>query len=106
VSFKEKRKGSLLKTTPTMRTDDAVIRTFIGCTKAWLDQSLQLILHHFVDDLSTTLKQVVLAQQRIGWENIFKGRLSIQWATMYNHIIQNTNHGLKHPTAEKWGKKV
>jgi hypothetical protein len=75
-----------------MRTDDAVIRTFVGYTKAWLDQSLQPRLHHFVDDPSTTLKQAVL---------IFKGRLSIQWAAMYNHEIQHTNHGLKHPTAEK-----
>jgi hypothetical protein len=30
----------------------------------------------------------------------------MQWATMYNYVINNTNHGLKFPTAEKWGIKI
>jgi hypothetical protein len=52
------------------------------------------------------LQEAILAQNSIGWDNILKGRLSIKWATMYYHIITATNHGLKHPTAEKWGAKI
>jgi hypothetical protein len=47
-----------------------------------------------------------MAQTAIGWNQVFKGRISEQWSALYNHEIQ-TRYPLeahKYP-ADRWGKK-
>jgi RNase H len=106
--FQEREKfiKTLKHTLQDLRTDESVIRVLIAYISAWLHQTLPPNLEEIVTDPSQVLIDAIQAQHQIGWDNLFKGRLSIQWATMYNFVINNTDHGLKFPTAEKWGSKI
>jgi hypothetical protein len=103
---REKYLKLLKHTLDDLRTDVSVTRVLIGYISAWLYRALPPQIEDLVTDPSQALIDAIEAQHRIGWDNFFKGRLSIQWATMYNHVINNTHHGLKHPTSEKWGGKI
>jgi hypothetical protein len=88
------------------KMDPAVTRVMMAHTTAWLDQSTPPGTQWLMDNPSTTLVAATKAQKNIGWDNFFKGRLSEKWTFVYNYILETTDHGLKHPTAEKWGEKI
>jgi hypothetical protein len=48
----------------------------------------------------------LLAQNHIGWGQIFKGRLSIQWAYLYHCDILQPNINIINPSIDKWGQSI
>jgi hypothetical protein len=85
------------------KADEPVTRVLIGYLSTWLHQTLPPTVEELVTEQLQVLLDEITAQHHIGWDNFFEGRLSIQWANKYNQVINNKNHGLQHPTAEKWG---
>jgi hypothetical protein len=88
------------------KTDPVVTRAIMANVTAWLSNITPPVVQQITDNPSPTLLKAIQAQQEIGWDHFFKGRLSMHWAYMYNYILENTDHGLKHQTAEKWGEKI
>jgi hypothetical protein len=48
----------------------------------------------------------VISQTNIGWEQWFRGSISIRWGELYNHDIQNPPFPLFQPSAARWVKKM
>jgi hypothetical protein len=72
----------------------------------WLNQQPLPEMQTLIPEASPTLKKAVAEQSEMGWEHWFKGRLTMEWATLYNHDLKSTNHGMQNQTAETWGKKI
>jgi hypothetical protein len=73
---------------------------------AWLNQQPLPDIEVLIPEASRTLKRAVSEQTAIGWDHWFKGRLTMEWATLYNHDLETANHGMRNQTAEKWGKTI
>ena len=73
---------------------------------SWLDNKPMVDTKILVENASKTLEEAVVNQTTIGWENVFKGRLSITWSELYNHDLKNKKNEKKHMTADKWGKDL
>jgi hypothetical protein len=63
-------------------------------------------LHEIAPDASIYFKSTIHKQQKIGWEQLLKGRFSIKWGELYNHNIENDKQKITLKDAEQWGKKI
>ena len=59
-----------------------------------------------VEDASDALQEAVTQQQKIGWEHLFKGRLSSKWSELYNHDLEIKKNEQTRMTVDKWGKDL
>jgi hypothetical protein len=89
-----------------MGTNSTTIRVIITYLRSWLNNEQVPKLQEIAPDASEYLKETVLSQNRIGWENWFKGRISIKWGELYNNDIENPPFPLFRPSANRWGKKL
>jgi hypothetical protein len=55
---------------------------------------------------SKFFETTVQEQQKIGWEQVLKGRLSRKWGELYNYDIEQDKLKMTLKDAEQWGKKV
>jgi hypothetical protein len=58
-----------------------------------------------VPDASDALIRIDNTQNKIGWDQVLKGRLCIGWGELYNHDIAMDKLKLTTTDAEQWGKK-
>jgi hypothetical protein len=89
-----------------LHTNETVIRVFMSFISAWLLDEPTPDLHQLVDDPSIVLIEAIYSQTLLGWGEIFRGRLVLSWATLYNHDIINDPLIPNHHDSEVWGKKV
>jgi hypothetical protein len=102
---KKKFLDEVRKVFANTNTDSDLSRVIVHHISAWINQEEPEPLRNLVDGATKQLEAAVEAQNKIGWGQIFKGRITIQWAALYNHGIK-TNHKniVNQNTAERWGK--
>jgi hypothetical protein len=59
---------------------------------AWLTGNLPNPVTVLLPNPSLELFQAVVAQNAIRWGQIFRGRMSIQWAYLFHHAAHQTNN--------------
>jgi hypothetical protein len=104
---KELRKNldkQLLQYFVNTETSVETARVLRFCMSSWLNNVDMEPTHVLVDDASQTLKDAVLHQSNIGWENLFRGRMSESWSLLYNYDLKYKKNEQKHMTVDKWGK--
>jgi hypothetical protein len=84
-------------------TTKRVILKYIG---AWISQQETPELKDIAPEASHSLKQAVEDQNKIGWDQWLKGRISIKWGEMVNYDLINKKVPKAGMSAEKWGKEV
>jgi hypothetical protein len=89
-----------------MGTNTTTIRVIIAHLQAWLDDKPMPDLIEIAPEASEYLKKTVATQSKIGWDQWFRGRISIQWGEMYNNDIANPPFPLYRPSAARWGKQI
>jgi hypothetical protein len=84
-----------------MGTNTTTIRTITTMLNTWLNETEPPELYEIAPEASEHLKQALIDQQNIGWDQWFRGRISIKWGELYNHDILKPNilskHLLKYP---------
>jgi hypothetical protein len=89
-----------------MGTNTTTVRVIIHHLPSWLNQTPALVLQEIAPEASEHLKQAVISQTDIGWDQWFRGRISILWGELYNYDKDHSNIPLYNPSASKWGKSV
>ena len=51
---------------------------------SWLDNKNTEETTTLVENASTALQEAAISQEKIGWKNLFKGRLSNKWGDVRN----------------------
>jgi ribonuclease HI len=74
--------------------------------KSWLYKLPMPDLQILIPEASNALKKAVQEQSNLGWDHWFKGRLTSSWGILYNNDLNNTNHGMRNETAEKWSRQI
>jgi hypothetical protein len=72
----------------------------------WLYQQTLNEPTNLIPQVSNTLKKAVKERTKIDWDYWFKGQLSMEWRTKYNHALTITNHRIRNQAAEKWSRKI
>jgi hypothetical protein len=104
--LREKLLKTLTYTLKELRTNKTTTIVLTHYIKSWLEGAETPNLQDVEPEASITLQQAIEDQNKLGWNQIFCGRISNEWGTLHNHDIQSTDHGLFKPTAERWGTKV
>jgi hypothetical protein len=63
-------------------------------------------LNDMVPDAGIMLQNAYSAQEDIGWNEWFRGRISKKWKDLYEYDLQHTNHNMQHQTPEKWAVQI
>lgn len=74
--------------------------------KAWMEQTELPKIVDGVPNASNTMKKAFKEQTAIGWNQIFRGRISEQWGHMINYAIENNKQKQKYSTSETWGRDL
>jgi hypothetical protein len=94
----------LLITLGTQETTTRVITQYIG---DYLQEKSFKDIKTITPDASIHLRNTLIEQNKIGWENFLKGRICIEWGELYKHdILINDKLNLTSHDAEQWGKKL
>jgi hypothetical protein len=89
------------------KTNSDLSRVLVHNLDAWLNKRDPEPLQNLVDNPSTQFEATVQAQSAIGWHQMFKGRMSEQWAALYNYdILQKYSENSHKLTAVRWGKQI
>jgi hypothetical protein len=107
--LRKKFKKDLLQLLVNTNTNTTVIRVLTSTINAWLNSAPIPNIQEIAPDASNTLNQAHNFQKAIGWEQIFKGRLSFAWGEMYNfeqQLLKQQNSNHRMITAESWGTNV
>jgi hypothetical protein len=103
---KKKFLDEVRKVFANTNTNSDLSRVIVHHISAWINQEEPEPLRNLVDGAIKQLEAAVEAQHKIGWGQIFKGRITIQWAALYNHGIKTNHKNIAHKnTAERWGRK-
>jgi hypothetical protein len=89
-----------------MGTNDTTIRVIIHNLRSWIDESVGPSMAVIAPDASVHLIEAFEDQQRIGWGQWFRGRISKKWGELYNSDIESGNVKIQRPTALRWGKTI
>jgi hypothetical protein len=89
-----------------LRTNETTTRVILSYLGAWLDNKQPPEIEQIAPEASVYLTQAISEQTEIGWNHFLYGRRTETWGTLYNHDIASKEHGLYHPTAEKWGTAI
>jgi hypothetical protein len=63
-------------------------------------------LDELIPGASDLLRRACHDQEEIGWDQWVKGRLARSWGAVYEHDLARIDHGLRHPTPDRWLKKI
>jgi hypothetical protein len=83
-----------------------VVQVFCANMTAWLQDEPLPNIYLLVDNPSTTLREAVNNLTKLGWGEIFRGRLVLQWATLYNHDVLQIPLIPIHQDNEVWGQRL
>jgi hypothetical protein len=72
----------------------------------WLKSTKAVKTKMIAPDSTPTLEKASEEQNKIGWGNWLKGRISREWGTLVNYDIKNIDSGQKFNTSEKWATEV
>jgi hypothetical protein len=89
-----------------MGTNSTTIRVLISHTRAWLEDLEMPNMSEIAPEASLELIKAVEEQTKIGWDQWFRGRISIRWGELYNNDIQKPNILIKRPSALRWGREI
>lgn len=87
-------------------TNSNTTRVIIEGLTAFLEARDMLDIHEIVPEASVMLQKAYSVQEDIGWEEWYKGRISIQWRNLYEHDLQTSNHNMSHQTPERWATNL
>jgi hypothetical protein len=94
----------LLQQTFTDPSITKVILCYLSCS---LKQLPAPLLATIVPNASPQLRQAVFSQNRIGWQNFLKGRLSTCWGTLYQQTHTHpTNLPPSLVSSDSWGVRI
>ena len=100
--------ASLRKWLQQAATHPVVTTALMHCITQWLvhgnDDTSQLNITQ--EASSNKIQTAILAQSRIGWDHLFKGRLAKQWGDIqhdyYSNIRKSSSHNLKKYHDREW----
>jgi hypothetical protein len=106
--IRNKYKKDLLNLLNETHTNETTTRVISSTINAWLNNASIPSLHELAPDASSSLEKAYAFQRDIGWEQFFKGRLSITWGELYNHDRSQPNIKRTKPPidAETWGSNI
>jgi hypothetical protein len=87
------------------KTNADLITVLLYYLEHWLTGNLPVPVQQLLPNPSMALIQAVEVQHSIGWGHFFKGRISIQWAYLFNFTVQQPMH-IVTPLVDKWGKSI
>jgi hypothetical protein len=61
----------------------------------WLENKETTNINSIEPHATSTLQKAANEQQQIGWDHWIKGRWSLEWATLINHDLKNSDTGKK-----------
>jgi hypothetical protein len=85
------------------RTDITTTMVIINYVEAWLTNQPTPNINIIAPEASTDLKEAINSQNRLGWEQVFCGRLAKGWSKVYQKDLDRMDTGLFNPTTNKWG---
>jgi hypothetical protein len=88
------------------RTGTTTTNVLVYYIQSWLKNEPLVELRNIAPEASSTLYQAVLDQHRLGWDQIFCGRMSIEWKNAYEEDLKNVNIGGSKSTSTKWGTSI
>jgi hypothetical protein len=83
-------------------TNTNTIIIIMECLTAYLSARDPESIEDLILEPGRLYQRVYWAQEDIGWEEWFKGRISKTWGELYAHDLETTNHNMPHQTPEKW----
>jgi hypothetical protein len=89
-----------------MGTNTTTTRVIIAHLRVWLGDTTGPKLVEVAQEASTELKQAIEDQEKIGWDQWFKGRISLKWGELYNEDIKKPNILITRPSSLRWGRSV
>jgi hypothetical protein len=87
------------------KTHNDLIIVLLHYIEHWLTGNMPVPVQQLLPNPSTELIQAVNAQHSIGWGHFFKGRMSIQWAYLFNFSAHQPMR-IVTPLVDKWGKSI
>jgi ribonuclease HI len=89
-----------------MKTNDDIITVLLHYLSTWLSGNMPLTVNELLPNPSDAMITAVVAQSAIGWGQFFKGRMSIQWAYLFNHDPTRPLLQVVNPFVDKWGTSI
>jgi hypothetical protein len=86
--------------------NETTMRVISKYISAWIMQQESPLLSDIAPDASQHLKQAVKDQEKLGWDQWLKGRISIKWGEMVRYDLENKKGTKEGMSAEKWGKDI
>jgi hypothetical protein len=90
----------------TLGTSGDLTKIIVSFTKAWLHDEKNPDIKEIVPDASIHLVKAIGEQEKLGWSQWFRGRITKSWGDLYNHDISKPNNLVKFPSANRWGKEI
>jgi hypothetical protein len=88
------------------RTSQTVTNVLIYYITAWINNEPKLPLISIAPEASVALQTAVKDQELLGWDQIFCGRISMEWSNAYQQDLRDINQGTARLTTIKWGKVI
>jgi hypothetical protein len=85
------------------KTSVTTIMIFTHYIVAWLENLRPKDINILVPEATVDQRRAVEDQTKLGWDQVFYGRLSKEWGKVYQRDIEKIEHGLPNPNPEKWG---
>jgi hypothetical protein len=90
----------------TLGTSGDLTKVIVLSKKAWLHDEKKPDIKEIVPDASIHLLQAIGEQEKLGWSQWFRGKITTSWGDLYNHDISKPNNLVKFPSANRWGKEI
>jgi hypothetical protein len=88
------------------RINETTTRVVIANVRAWVNQTRQPTMQNLAPNASNLLVAAVREQNRLGWYQWFKGRISYKWAELYLQDMMVNQEQRHHNTVIKWGGRI
>jgi hypothetical protein len=88
------------------RIDKATMNVILHNVTNYLYNRSEINAKSIAPEASKTLILATHQQQKLGWDQWFKGRWTKEWSTLFDHDIQNNDSGIKFNTAERIANEI
>jgi hypothetical protein len=100
--FTQELKGIIEK----HQIDKATMNVILLNVTNYLCERGEMTAKSIAPKASKTLILATNQQQKLGWDQWFKGRWSKEWSTLFSHDIQHNDSGIKFNTPEKIANEI
>jgi hypothetical protein len=87
-------------------TNTTTIRVILANIRAWLGKISPPELSEIAPEASAGLLSAIEDQNNIGWDQWFRGRISIKWGELYNYDMKTPNILIQRPSSLRWGREI